>query len=258
MADAITTRAEARTQGRKRYFTGKACKRGHVAERYVSNLECVVCKYDKDKARAWHKHNKDKRGIQNRKWKRANAEKVRESYARYYAKPETRKQRESYYQRNKERFREKRRVYYAATREQAIEYTRQWSIDNPDWRRKYYSATKERRRLVAKEWRKNNPEKYYNQPSRLTKDAHRRALEAGAAGTHTSSDLKTILAAQRHRCANCNADLRKVKKHLDHIIPLKRGGTNDKTNLQYLCAPCNLAKAAKDPIAFAREQGRLL
>jgi hypothetical protein len=29
----------------KRYFTGKPCKRGHIAERLVSNSTCVECAY---------------------------------------------------------------------------------------------------------------------------------------------------------------------------------------------------------------------
>ena len=33
---------EAKAQGLKRYFTGKSCKRGHIAERYVTG-GCVIC-----------------------------------------------------------------------------------------------------------------------------------------------------------------------------------------------------------------------
>jgi len=38
----IITRKEARAKGLKRYFTGKPCKHGHVAERFVSG-PCVEC-----------------------------------------------------------------------------------------------------------------------------------------------------------------------------------------------------------------------
>jgi len=45
---AIVSRAEALELGLKRYYTGKPCKHGHVAERYVSGKAkgkggCVEC-----------------------------------------------------------------------------------------------------------------------------------------------------------------------------------------------------------------------
>lgn len=33
--------------------------------------------------------------------------------------------------------------------------------------------------------------------------------------------------------------------HIDHIIPRKRGGTNDESNLRLLCFSCNCKKGAK-------------
>lgn len=37
------TRAEAKAKGVMRFFTGKPCKRGHVAERYTANPNCIEC-----------------------------------------------------------------------------------------------------------------------------------------------------------------------------------------------------------------------
>ena len=39
----ITTHAEAKAGGLKRYFTGRTCRAGHIAERYVSTRNCVEC-----------------------------------------------------------------------------------------------------------------------------------------------------------------------------------------------------------------------
>jgi hypothetical protein len=39
----IVTRQEARDRGLKRYFTGQKCKRGHVAERWTCDANCVEC-----------------------------------------------------------------------------------------------------------------------------------------------------------------------------------------------------------------------
>lgn len=39
----MITRQDAILQGLTRYFTGKPCKHGHVAERYTGNKTCCVC-----------------------------------------------------------------------------------------------------------------------------------------------------------------------------------------------------------------------
>ena len=39
----IISRSEAKAKGLKRFFTGKPCKHGHVAERYVGSSGCVEC-----------------------------------------------------------------------------------------------------------------------------------------------------------------------------------------------------------------------
>ena len=37
------TAKEAKANNAKRYFTGKPCVNGHIAERYACNRECVEC-----------------------------------------------------------------------------------------------------------------------------------------------------------------------------------------------------------------------
>lgn len=39
----IIDRTTAELQGLRRYFTGKPCLNGHIAERYISTGSCVVC-----------------------------------------------------------------------------------------------------------------------------------------------------------------------------------------------------------------------
>jgi hypothetical protein len=70
----------AKEKGLKRYFTGKQCKNGHIAERKVANKTCVTClaiarsawseknrhKDNSYKAK-WNKDNKDKKLVLTRK-----------------------------------------------------------------------------------------------------------------------------------------------------------------------------------------------
>jgi hypothetical protein len=44
---AIISRADAKAAGLRKYFTGKPCKRGHVAEHYVTG-PCVVCNAERN------------------------------------------------------------------------------------------------------------------------------------------------------------------------------------------------------------------
>lgn len=54
-------------------------------------------------------------------------------------------------------------------------------------------------------------------------------------------------------CQSCGRDVSGLLNldsiiHLDHVLPLCKGGTNDSTNFQLLCSDCNLVKGGR-PIA---------
>lgn len=63
----------------------------------------------------------------------------------------------------------------------------------------------------------------------------------------TTIDRKAILNRDGWRCRYCGCDLTPGFAHIDHVVPLSRGGTNDDSNLCSACPPCNLSKHAKTP-----------
>jgi hypothetical protein len=47
----IVTRSQAKTLGVPRYFTGAACLRGHVAERFTAGGNCTECRREQVRER---------------------------------------------------------------------------------------------------------------------------------------------------------------------------------------------------------------
>lgn len=68
--------AEAKAQGLTRYYTGKACPKGHMVERWVACQTCVECK--KAYRKAWYVSNKEHRAETCKAWRLANKEREAE------------------------------------------------------------------------------------------------------------------------------------------------------------------------------------
>jgi 5-methylcytosine-specific restriction endonuclease McrA len=116
--------------------------------------------------------------------------------------------------------------------------------------------TYERRKAAAnanhQKWLAANPHK------RRTYEAKRRALKQQSTSEHyTTEDIERLIEAQRWRCIYCGKSIRK-KFHVDHIVPLSKGGDNSPRNIQLLCQTCNQRKFTRDPFRFAMSLGRLL
>jgi hypothetical protein len=93
---------EARSKGLVRYFTGKPCKYGHLAERMTSNKTCVEChrlkqvslyradpEPGKQRARRYHYENKEKVAAKAKIYQQRNRERLTKYYSeRYYQKRE--------------------------------------------------------------------------------------------------------------------------------------------------------------------------
>jgi HNH endonuclease len=167
--------------------------------------------------------------VHDKKYREANPKKRREFHRRWRAA-------------NPKKVRAQASKWYTEHKEKALEKARNWHAANP-----------EKVAASSKKWRLANLEVY-----RVHVRA-RRARQRGALGSHTAAEVSDLLIRQKWRCANaaCRISL-KERRSLDHIMPLRRGGSNDITNLQWLCPRCNSRKNAKHPIEWARANGRLL
>lgn len=76
----------------------------------------------------------------------------------------------------------------------------------------------------------------------------RKARVKGAKGSFTMNDIRLKRDFQGGKCYYCQQDL--VSEHIEHKIPISRGGTNWPANLALACQRCNLRKHNKTPAEF--------
>ena len=114
----------------------------------------------------------------------------------------------------------------------------------------YRAAHKEEIAAYMKAYRKAHPEETSAKMSR------RRARELQAEGTHTAGDIRDQYTRQKGKCFWCGGRVGK-QYHVDHVVPLSRGGGDGPDNLVIACAACNLQKGDKLPHEWAKG-GRLL
>jgi hypothetical protein len=64
----------------------------------------------------------------------------------------------------------------------------------------------------------------------------------------TAGVRSKVLARDTYRCRHCGISTALgAVLHVDHIIPISKGGTSDLANLQTLCQDCNLGKSNRLP-----------
>ncbi len=154
---------------------------------------------------------------------------------------------------NRDKIRANARAKYREDPQKEIARHREWRQDNPHvinaWREANKEVLSARTKASIKRWHERNPKGY------LINMQNRRA-KTERPGCKLSIGLwDKLMAFQSAKCPYCKVDLNSVKVHMDHVIPLARGGAHADSNMQLTCITCNHRKHAKDPILFGREMG---
>jgi 5-methylcytosine-specific restriction endonuclease McrA len=140
-----------------------------------------------------------------------------------------------YYAENRDILIEKKRIKREAAKKERQERERIWVLEHPEEVRERERIRKERAEISLRASR-----------------SRRRAQKLSSNGSFTKADIDAIRAAQGNRCYLCHKKLKAY--HIDHFIPLSKGGTNNPGNLRLACPHCNLTKGSKHPF----ELGMLL
>lgn len=215
----------------------KPCAKAYNLSRYTANP-------DKSNAAsaAWRKANADKKKAYDLAWRTANPNKVKGQSV----------------------------AWRAANQDKAKAYELAWRTANSERARKYdsdYKAShKDAVRVSSASWRKANSEKVKsdavawraaNPEAGRIYGLNRRARKRKNGGILSAGLADKLFILQKGKCPCCGILLGK-NYHMDHIIPLSRGGPNSDDNIQLLRQRCNNQKHAKHPVDFMQERGFLL
>lgn len=158
--------------------------------------------------------------------------------------------------------RQREREYEARTAEQTKHRKAAYYLKNKDQILARHFANRDLRLQQMREWDKKNRAsinarvRSYRKadPERFKAHFHKaRAKRRAAPGSHTGADIRRQRAAQKNRCWWCHCKL--TEYHVDHLIPLSRGGSNAPGNIVIACPHCNQSRNNKLPHEWT---GRLL
>lgn len=209
--------AQARARGEKFYYTGEPCTKGHInPPRYSSCYRCLeCCKEEMELLKRQTAQRKAERPLTPR-------QQAQRSGSLHYntGKPCPRDHICD------------RLTSNGACLECVKETSAQRLSENAEVRDK------------ALTYRKENAARY------RVHVRNRRAL-LKVAGSHSVEDIDQLWTKQGGRCIYCKCRL-EDGYHVDHRVPLSKGGSNSPDNIQLTCSTCNLKKHAKDHETFLK------
>jgi 5-methylcytosine-specific restriction endonuclease McrA len=202
----------------------------------------------------------DKIREKNKEYRALHSEEIKIKRAVYNAAHKEEKK--SYYEANKKETLAKQKIryienidiskaYYQANKDKMKIYRESKKETLKPYFAKYRAEHKEQRSAYASIYQKANPE------GKIRSESKRRALKLQSIGELSKGLSEKLFKLQLGKCPCCRLSLGK-NYHMDHIMPLTKGGTNTDDNIQLLRAVCNLQKSNKHPVDFMQSRGFLL
>jgi hypothetical protein len=165
-----------------------------------------------------------------------------------------------YYQKNKARLNAMNVEWTKAHPERRAEIRRKWKETHPEYDSKYYETNKkwiraqqaEYRGLhpeMQKAWREAHPEYFaeWRKAHRMEKNEewHLYRARQMSNGPFEFISRRKVWERDGGICGICKQPADEQNWHVDHVIPLSKGGTHTYDNVQVAHPVCNLSKGAK-------------
>lgn len=172
--------------------------------------QCRACR------KKYNIKNKDKISKKNKEWRENNPEKKKLLDKKYQEK-------------NRDKLKEYNKIYY-------IENIEKFKIYNKEYCSAHKEEAIERVRRYRETPKGKSSKKNYE---------HKRRTEKRKGDVSTNQLLELI--EKSSECYWCKESLSDKVTHIDHLVPLSRGGLHTISNLRVTCSKCNLKKGNKTP-----------
>lgn len=158
----------------------------------------------------------------------------------------------AYHHRDPLKAQQRKKRYYKANAPALRDYSSRYFADHAEDQLKKQKQKREQNpakahalnRRYSKDWRARNPER------RRASVKANKAKRAMALGRCAPEQWLAKIEYWAWRCYLCGVDLTSETLHMEHRIPIARGGTHWPANLAPACESCNLSKGTKTEAEF--------
>lgn len=205
-------------------------------------MKLKTCRYCKEQKGldAFPKDSKSKDG-KSKKCRACKAEDYRANREKYLAKAKERyrKKQEEILAKAKEDYRKNKEVLLS----RVMEYQAQNADKVAEYRAKYYRENKERIMEQQRSYRSTPKGAAAVVRGRAAREERLRNAPEGIYFPQALAHLRAQWLPDT--CPVCEEEM--SRPHLDHFVPVSKGGANCLMNVVYVCASCNLSKQDKLP-----------